>query len=360
MVPTLRRDFFAFILTTNMPNSQSNKGGDTGGTSAAIPQAADRLGTPNSTPHNTGNNMHGAAAASAVVATRVAEAKTPHHPSASAEKLLEGAGQAFEEVGEITAGVVRGTFSAFFAYTGELVFLFWETVSSLVRRGLHAGDFVRQMSVIGVESIPIALLTVGFSGAVLALYLVDTLRNYGAGDLVGGVVALSIVRETAPILAGVALAARAGSAITAEIGSMKVTEQIDALRSLAVSPIAYLVVPRFVAAIVMMPVICVFADIAGLFGGGIVANNFGIAPATYVNSIRQLLSANGWDITQGLIKTVVFGALIALVGCREGLATEGGATGVGQATNRSVVIAIVLVFIANFILSFLMFGGRLY
>ncbi|MBC8102927.1 MAG: ABC transporter permease [Cytophagales bacterium] len=254
-------------------------------------------------------------------------------------------------VRDIVVGVV--------AYFGEAIYLLLQTLRAL-RRGVNLPDLLRQMSVIGVESIPIALLTVGFSGAVLALYTVGTLQRYGASNLVGGIVALSIVRETGPILTGVVIAARAGSAITAEIGSMKVTEQIDALRSMALSPVEYLVVPRLLAALITLPLVCVFADMAGVLGGAIVAASNGVSFPAYRESLRLLMEPSGSDITRGLVKTVVFGVILTLVGCREGLETSGGATGVGQATTRSVVLSIVLIFVADFLLTFLLFNSGLF
>ena len=263
---------------------------------------------------------------------------------------------AFEEVGHFSFRVVTGAVVATVAYLGEVVSLFGEATRVLFKRGVNGGDLVRQMAVIGVESLPIALLTVGFSGAVLALYSVNTLKDYGAAGLVGGIVGLSIVRETGPILTGVAIAARAGSAITAEIGSMKVSEQIDALRSMAISPTEYLVTPRLLASLIMLPLITVFSDAAGVGGGAIVAASRGVSWGQYFDSLQSFMEPNGSDITKGLLKTLFFGAIIALVGCREGLNTEGGATGVGQSTTRSVVIAIVLIFIADFFLTFLIFN----
>ena len=277
----------------------------------------------------------------------------------AADSLVEEAAQALEEVGGFSVRLITAPVIGVIAYFGEVVALFGQALRSLLTRGVHGGDLVRQLSVIGAESIPISLLTVGFTGAILALYTADTLRTYGAADLVGGVVALSIVRETGPILVAVSIAARAGSAITAEIASMKVTEQIDALRSMAISPVEYLVVPRLLASLIMLPLVCICADAAGVWGGAIVASGFDVSFSMYVNSIRQMMETDGSDITQGLLKTVVFGVIIALVGCREGLETSGGATGVGQSTTRSVVIAIVLIFIADFILSFLMKSGNL-
>ncbi|MBC8139031.1 MAG: ABC transporter permease [Fibrella sp.] len=278
--------------------------------------------------------------------------EAPHAEDTIAEEVVE----VFEEVGQFSFQVVFGTIASILSYLGEVVTLFGETVRSLFQRGVHMGDLFRQMAIIGVESLPISLLTIGFSGAVLALYSVNTLKTYGAAGLVGGIVALSIVRETGPILTGVAIAARAGSAITAEIGSMKVSEQIDALRSMAITPVEYLVKPRLIAALIMLPLVTVFADIAGVLGGAIVAASKGVSWTEYLSSIQQLMEADGSDITKGLLKTVVFGAIIALVGCREGLETEGGASGVGQSTTRSVVIAIVLIFISDFLLTFLLFN----
>jgi len=287
------------------------------------------------------------------------QSEPPTSDSPPENVIEEAAVEALEEVGEFGARIANGTIISILAYFGEMLTLLGQTFQSLFRRGVYPSDLVRQMSVIGVDTIPIAVLTVGFSGAVLALYTVNTLRAYGVESLVGGIVALSIVKETGPILCGVMLAARAGSAITAEIGSMKVSEQIDALRSMAISPIEYLVAPRLVACLIMLPLVCVIADAAGVFGGGVVASSMGVSFSAYVSSLKQLMEPDGSDITKGLLKTVVFGIIVALVGCREGLQTDGGATGVGQSTTRSVVLSIVLIFIANFVLSFLLFNSGL-
>ena len=263
--------------------------------------------------------------------------------------------QALEDVGGFSMHIALMTLVGVVAYFGELAVLLGQALRAFPR--INPVDLLRQMSVIGVDTIPIAVLTVGFSGAVLSLYSTDTLSNFGVSNLVGGIVALSIIRETGPILAGVVAAARAGSAMTAEIGSMKVTEQIDALRSMAISPVEYLVAPRVLAALLMMPVLTLFADAAGVFGGAIVASTKGVPVAAYVDSIHQILTVA--DVARGLLKTGVFGAIVALIGCREGLATEGGAVGVGQATTRSVVLSIVLIFVANFILSFILYNTNL-
>ncbi|MBC8141686.1 MAG: ABC transporter permease, partial [Armatimonadetes bacterium] len=266
--------------------------------------------------------------------------------------------EAFDEVRQFSFQVVSGTFVALIAYFGEMTMMFVDTFRTVLKRGTNWGDLVRQMTVIGVESLPIALLTVGFSSAVLALYTITSLVKYGAADIVGGIVAIAVVRETGPLLTGISIAARAGSAITAEIGSMKVSEQIDALRSMAISPAEYLVAPRLLACLIMFPVMTVFSNVAGIAGGAIVASANGIAFPAFKVAISQFLDEDGSDIWKGLLKTLFFGGIVALVGCREGLDTEGGATGVGRATTRSVVIAIVLIFVADFILTFLLFAGK--
>lgn len=299
------------------------------------------------------NNKDASSAPSTDTPGVVAPASTP-----PTEPVKGDAAQTLGDVGALSARLTILPVLSIFAYLGELVVLAGQFFVSL-RKGVHGGDLTRQMSSVGVDTIPIALLTVGFSGAVLALYTVNTLAAYGVSDLVGGIVAVSILKETGPILSGVVLAARAGSAITAEIGSMKVTEQVDALRSMAVSPVEYLVVPRVLAGIIMLPLVCVCADAAGIFGGGVVASSMGVSVTAYLASIKQLTDPDGGDLFRGLLKTVVFGVIVALIGCREGLATEGGAAGVGQSTTRSVVLSIVLIFVANFILSFLLFNSGL-
>lgn len=285
-------------------------------------------------------------------------APTPAATDSTLETVAHETAQTIEEAGSIAASLGRRVLVGSFGYLGETTVLLGQALRAL-KNGVSFTDLVRQMRVIGVDTIPIALMTVGFSGAVLALYTVTTLQTYGVSDLVGGIVALSIVRETGPILAGVVVASRAGSAMTAEISSMKVTEQIDALRSMAISPVDYLVTPRLLAAIIMMPLLTIAANLGGVIGGGIVANSLGVAWPSYFTSIRQLMEPDGSDITKGLFKTVIFGIIVALVGCREGLATEGGAVGVGQSTTRSVVLSIVFIFAANFALSFLLYRSGL-
>jgi phospholipid/cholesterol/gamma-HCH transport system permease protein len=286
----------------------------------------------------------------------------PHRHDPSLDSTEEAIEETVSAAGEgliLWPRLAAQAFVAMFVYLGEIVALLGQTLVAL-RRGVNVNDLVRQMSVIGVETVPIALMTVGFSGAVLALYSVDSLRRYGASNLVGGIVAIAIVRETGPILAGVVTAARAGSAMTAEIASMKVSEQIDALRTMAVSPISYLVLPRTLASFLVLPLLGILSNVAGVIGGSLVAAANGVPYTAYFNSIHLILWADGRDVTRGLFKTFFFGIIVALVGCREGLNTSGGAVGVGKSTTRCVVISIVLIFAANFFLSFLLFQSGLF
>ena len=273
--------------------------------------------------------------------------------TASGDEQSGVVGEVLGSVAHVWGGILRKTILGTLAYLGESVRLLGQSLLSL-KNGVNLGDLVRQLRFIGVDSLPIALLTAVSSGGVLALYTVNTLTDYGAGGLVGGVIALSVVRETGPLITAITVVARAGSAITAELASMKATEQIDALRSLAVSPIDYLVAPRLLATVVMMPVLTIFADLAGIVGGGLVAQSKGVGPRAYTDSFRLLMEPSGLDIFEGLFKALICAILMAIVACREGLNSSGGASGVGVATNRSVVIAIVLVYFSDLLLTWML------
>ena len=210
------------------------------------------------------------------------------------------------------------------------------------------------MAHLGADTLPIVLLTILFTGMVLTLQTAQEFIKYGAQSSVGGVVAIAMGRELAPVLTGVVTAGRVGAAITAEIGSMKVTEQIDALKVMATNPVAYLVVPRLIACVLMLPLLVVFADMIGTFGGYLVATLYAdINSLTYFQSIKVFTVVN--DVTGGLIKGAVFGAIIALVGCYKGLTAPNGAVGVGKATTGSVVNSIIAIFILNYFLSLILY-----
>lgn len=250
---------------------------------------------------------------------------------------------------------IQRQLASFFAFIGEAGIIGYDTFRRIILGDVSIRDSLNQMALIGVNSLPITLVTTAFSGAVLALYTADLFVAYGASNLVGGAISLSVARELAPVLTAIVVAARAGSAIAAEIGTMKVTEQIDALRSLGTSPIQYLSVPRFVALIVMLPVLAMIGMVVGWLGGYAVAISSGVTSASYMDSTRVWLSL--YDVLMGLLKTVFFGAFIAMVGVQQGLATTGGAAGVGKSTMNSVVISMILIYISNYFLAYVMFGA---
>lgn len=237
--------------------------------------------------------------------------------------------------------------------SGRVILLFVETLYHLPNHP-RMRHILHQMSHLGVDSLPIVLLTILFTGMVMTVQTAHEFIKYGAQSSVGGVVAISMGRELAPVLTGVVTAGRVGAAITAEIGSMKVTEQIDALRVMAINPVAYLVVPRLIACVIMLPILVVFADVIGTIGGYLVAVTYAdIGSFTFLHSIKVFAIVN--DVTGGLVKAMVFGAIIAVIGCYKGLTTAEGAEGVGQATTASVVSSIVLIFISNYFLSLLLY-----
>lgn len=234
-------------------------------------------------------------------------------------------------------------------FLGGAAQLLAETVHYVVRGRVSLRHIIEQMAVIGTESIPIAVITLFFAGMVLALHTAKEASNYGASGLLGGLVAVSLARELGPTLTSIVVAARVGSAMAAEIGSMVVTEQVDALRSLAVSPVRYLVAPRVIAGVITLPLLTVITELAGGTGAFIVATQFGLTWAEFMGSVERFLVA--WDLYGGLGKTAVFGLIVSLVGCWHGLTTRGGAAGVGRATTGAVVMSIVLIYAANYVLS---------
>ena len=221
---------------------------------------------------------------------------------------------------------------------------------------INRRNTIDQMAVVGPASLLIALVTAAFVGMVFTIQVAREFINLGAGTAVGGVLAISLSRELAPVLTAVVLAGRVGSAFAAEIGTMKVTEQIDALYMLRTDPIDYLVIPRVIACCLMLPILTVFSFLTGMAGGMLVAEGlYGISPTIFINSAKNFLSV--WDLCSAPIKGVVFGALIAVIGASWGLTTTGGAKGVGQSTTTAVVTSLLAIFISNFFLSWLMFQG---
>lgn len=248
----------------------------------------------------------------------------------------------FESLGQSVIAVLD--------YIGGLAILLWETLGYVMAGGLRWSLAIYQMAFLGVNSIMIVLLTTTFAGMVISLQLAHVAVTYGVSNIVGGGVALAMARELGPMLTAVVVAGRAGSAITAEIGSMKVTEQIDALVCMAVSPIKFLVCPRIVALVLMMPLLTLFSDLAGLVGGSFVADaSAGIPQEVFYDSVRRMTDLD--DVVKGLAKSMVYGMQIGLVSCQQGLQSGRGAAGVGQATTGSVVISMIIIFTTNYFLS---------
>jgi len=229
----------------------------------------------------------------------------------------------------------------------------------IVSRPFYGGDVVQQMDAIGVESLGIVLLTGFFTGMVLALQTSVQMAQFGATMYIGRLVTASMVRELGPVLAAILVAGRVGSGIAAQIGSMRVTEQIDALNTLGVDPIKKLVTPRLVAALVMMPVLTILSDTVGIAGGNVIASAYvGIPTTLYWRTVWEQVASGGFvlhyiptDFVQGLIKPFVFGGIIAITGCFFGLNTKGGTEGVGIATTRTVVVASVLILVVDYFLT---------
>ena len=212
----------------------------------------------------------------------------------------------------------------------------------------------QQMSRLGVDSLPIVTLTILSTGMVMTLQSASELIKFGAQASAGGMVAIAMSRELSPVLTAVVCAGRVGAALTAEIGTMKVTEQIDALEVMATNPIKYLVIPRVYACIIMLPILVIYADIVGVIGGYIAAVAANIDGASYLNSIKMFCTP--FDMFGGLAKSFVFGAIIGIVGCYKGMNTQAGEKGVGESTTGSVVTSMIMLFFFNYFLSLLIYA----
>jgi phospholipid/cholesterol/gamma-HCH transport system permease protein len=233
----------------------------------------------------------------------------------------------------------------------EFVGLALRAFRNIFVRPHYWDDVVLQMDVIGFGSLPIVVLTGFFSGAVMALQMSRALAQYGASGQVGQIVSIAIVRELGPVLTALVVAGRNASGIASELGSMKVTEQIDAMRALGTDPIKKLVTPRLIATFTVLPLLTAIADFVGIFGGWMVAVPLMhlTASSQYWNTSWRSLEYN--DLTQGLGKPFIFGIVIALVGCFCGMRTTGGTQGVGRATTQAVVVASVWIFILTFFIT---------
>jgi phospholipid/cholesterol/gamma-HCH transport system permease protein len=255
-------------------------------------------------------------------------------------RFLEAIGRVvlrvFEEVGN------------FFSMLGRVVF--WA-----LRPPYDVPELLRQMVRVGYDSIPVVLVTTLFTGMVLALQTFNGFARFHAQNLVGSVVALSLTRELSPVLTALMVTGRVGSAMAAELGTMRVTEQIDALTALGTEPVQYLMVPRVTASVVMMPLLVIMGDVVGIYGGYFVAVQLlGANPVAYVDNSFQYLHVKD-DVVSGIIKAAVFGLIFSLIACIRGYNTTGGAEGVGRATTRAVVAGSLSVLVVDFFLTKLLF-----
>ena len=250
---------------------------------------------------------------------------------------------------------VGRVFLGFLAGTGRLGVFTGQAVGHCFRPPLYLRLIGRQMIEIGYYSLPVVGLTAVFTGMVLALQSHTGFSRFNAESAVATVVVLSITRELAPVLAGLMVAGRIGAAMAAEIGTMRVTEQIDALTTLSTNPFKYLVAPRLIAGLLTLPFCVLVADIIGVFGGYLIGvTKLGFNPASYLKSTWEFLEVV--DVVSGLVKAAVFGFIVALMGCYHGYQSRGGAQGVGAATTNAVVSASILILGFNYLITELFFS----
>ncbi len=233
---------------------------------------------------------------------------------------------------------------------GRILILLYSTLKWLVQPPFDIKGTAKQMNEIGVNSLPVVLITAMFTGMVLALQSYTGFKRFGAEGLVGTVVALSMTRELGPVLTALIVTGRAGAAMAAELGTMRVTEQIDAMETLATNPVKYLIVPRFLSGLIMLPLLTVISDIVGIIGGYFVTVIIlGVNVTTYMRTTWDFLEMQ--DILSGLYKALFFGAALSLICCYKGFYAEGGAEGVGKATTGAVVLSFMTILISDYFLS---------
>ncbi|HVT05255.1 MAG TPA: ABC transporter permease [Thermoanaerobaculia bacterium] len=241
-----------------------------------------------------------------------------------------------------------------FTLTGEWFQMLWQTIVWAFRPPYQVGEWFRQMVRVGVDSVPVVFLTTMFTGMVMALQTFNGFQRVHAEKFVGSVVALAMLRELSPVLCGLMVAGRVGSSMAAEIGTMRVTEQIDALEALATPPVQYLFVPRVIAGVLMLPLLVILGDGLGIYGGYLVAVKLMQAnPVIYSDNTFQFLVMN--DLWNGVIKAAVFGLILTLTGCVKGYFTVGGAEGVGKSTTSAVVTASLIILLTDFFMTKLLF-----
>ena len=235
---------------------------------------------------------------------------------------------------------------------GEMIALLCEMLYYFKEAPRNLTSIFRQMSIVGIETLPIAMLVALFVGMVLSVQTGSELALYGTQEAIGAIVGLSMVKELGPVMTSLLVAGRVGSSMAAEIGAMQVYEEIDALKTLEINPVRYLAMPRLIACLFAVPALVAFAMVVGIIGGGIVAEvnpKIDVPFNVYYDNMTRAI--NYKDIIKGLFKAMVFGGIIAHVGCYVGFKTSGGARGIGESTTRSVVLSFLLIMIANYLLT---------
>lgn len=244
---------------------------------------------------------------------------------------------------------------AFLGVVGRLSFFIGQSTRHMMTPPFYGRQLLRQFLDVGYYSLPVVGLTAIFTGMVLALQSYTGFSRFSAESAIANVVVLSITRELAPVLAGLMVAGRVGASMAAEIGTMKVTEQIDALRTLMTEPFKYLIAPRLIAGIIMLPILVLIADIIGVMGGYLVSvHTLGFNAATYMQQTWEFVQPI--DIISGLVKAAVFGYIVVLMGCYHGYYSGRGAQGVGRATTNAVVSASILILVFNYLLTQIFFS----
>ncbi len=254
--------------------------------------------------------------------------------------------------------VIGRVITRFFEQVGKLSLFVWHALIGLVKPPYYPRALGKQLLEIGYYSLPVVGMTAIFTGAVLVLqsYTGFSRQNFGAESAVANIVVLSITRELGPVLAGLMVAGRIGAAMAAELGTMRVTEQIDALTTLSTNPYQYLIAPRLLAGVISLPILVIIADIIGVYGGYLVGvHKLGFSPSGYIQATIEFLEFK--DVLSGLVKAAAFGFIITLMGCYHGFYSRGGAAGVGRATTNAVVSASILILTFNYIITELFFAG---
>ncbi len=245
---------------------------------------------------------------------------------------------------------IGGLLEAAFMRSGLYACTLLQVVRGMVSPPWYPGLFLRRAEEVGVQSLPVVLLTALFTGMVLALQSYIGFHRFGAESMVAAVVSMSMLRELGPVLVGLMVAGRVGASFAAELGTMRVTAQIDALWTLSTDPFRYLIMPRVFSAILMMPLLVALADAVGMAGGyGISVFLLGQTPTVYIENSTMFLQLN--DLYSGLVKAAFFGGIIGVVGCSEGFNCSGGAQGVGRATTRAVVVSAMSILVSDYVIT---------